>query len=544
MLIGETAASWIPQLLANLIQTAGASADDYSDFPSDWFVHFTQGAFKYGQNDDEWSSYGDILAMAGDYFTEYSDVEQNSDIIDTLLPDWHTKLADPSRTIIDHNETRMIVLAMSNWPHFGFEAIAKWKQEHAAAIDLAIRGRNGQLTDDELNNVTITGSGQTWSQITSGLMLALKRNAFADHFLSDLFSAGHMRVARKSIWTHLNEGNDTNQWSIPFLKFGGKQADVTSVCSGIMHDEDGQYGLWCKLNLGNCTLNGLDGASSVTGTDSGGDRTWDGPFSGDVGDFFALGDDHLSDDDNGTTRALCFYAVGLSIRDILIASITGQDPSGSDVQNQFSYWNAVGGAPSPQPVLASLRLVPRPYPPDANWQADRPNQNGQVNHFPFICHGSGTDDLEAYFDNMQNALCGDASDQTSSFQYRSTNWDFDPSISVLVSALSQAVTGCSYAPGSSDYFDLLDSLKNGNAGLNADVWRDYEFSRMIKCYGEYKGPGAAKEYLQKAKVGLQKEVNRLKGLLGKVTGAAKQTVESDYQAAKDRLSKIGNYLGL
>jgi hypothetical protein len=525
MIIGETAASWLPQLLQAAIARGDADPADYAGFPSSSFTRFKTGQFKYGERADEWVSYGDILAMAGDYFTEYPDLEQGTSIIDLLLPDWHGRLLDATRTVVDHNETRMVLLAMSNWPHFGYDAIAKWKLEHARAIDLARRGRQGALTDAELQDVTVRGQGFT--QTVAGLLLALKRNAFADHFLSDLYSAGHMRVARKAIWNHLGEGAGQDRWPIPGLSLGGRHADVTSVCSGIMHDEDGDIGLWCRLMLGPCILNGLDGVSAVTGEDSEGARTWEAPLNDTVSDFFALGDDHLRDADNSVTRALSFYAVGLSIRDILIASVTGEDPAGEVVRLKFGYWGAVGGNTDPSPVHASLRLVPRPYPPSADWKADRATQNGRKNHHPLIAPGEGDADIDTYFDALAAALSGDAADNTKAFRYRSARWEVAPE-----------VAGCDYAPGGSVYFDLLAQLKNGPPALSASVWRDYEYARMLKCYARYKGPGAAKEYLVEAESAVQGEILRLRGGLTSAESGAAQSIQAELAVAEGRLQKI------
>lgn len=57
------------------------------------------------------------------------------------------------------------------------------------------------------------------------LQLAYAMNAFADHFLTDLFSAGHLRVPRKALADTVTP------------------SDVGSLISRFMHDEDSKYGL-------------------------------------------------------------------------------------------------------------------------------------------------------------------------------------------------------------------------------------------------------------------------------------------------------------
>ena len=45
--------------------------------------------------------------------------------------------------------------------------------------------------------------------LINNLVVALKHNAFGDHFLSDLFSAGHMRVARRQMFDQLRDDKGT-----------------------------------------------------------------------------------------------------------------------------------------------------------------------------------------------------------------------------------------------------------------------------------------------------------------------------------------------
>ncbi|KAH7905261.1 fungal fucose-specific lectin-domain-containing protein [Hygrophoropsis aurantiaca] len=87
-------------------------------------------------------------------------------------------------------------LARINWDHFGIDARTAYNAGHATAILKAV---NGDLEG------------------------AYAMNAFADHFLEDSFSAGHLRTPRRLLHTPHNLASD--------------------VCAKFMHDEDGAIGL-------------------------------------------------------------------------------------------------------------------------------------------------------------------------------------------------------------------------------------------------------------------------------------------------------------
>ncbi|MDD1015701.1 phospholipase [Pseudomonas rubra] len=100
---------------------------------------------------------------------------------------------------------RYLKLAATNWDHFGTWAVAAYKAGHAVALQQAAKAhRSGQRKD---------------------LELAYAMNAFADHFLSDLFSGGHLRTPRKQLYETVTP------------------SDVGSLLSRYMHDEDCKFGL-------------------------------------------------------------------------------------------------------------------------------------------------------------------------------------------------------------------------------------------------------------------------------------------------------------
>ncbi|KAK0485377.1 fungal fucose-specific lectin-domain-containing protein [Armillaria luteobubalina] len=94
-------------------------------------------------------------------------------------------------------------LAQINWDHFGADARTAYNAGHATAIQKAISG--------DLDG-------------------AYAMNAFADHFLEDSFSAGHLRTPRRLLH---------------------KSTDITAdACAKYMHDEDNAIGIDAKNPAG------------------------------------------------------------------------------------------------------------------------------------------------------------------------------------------------------------------------------------------------------------------------------------------------------
>ncbi|ATZ53462.1 hypothetical protein BCIN_09g03080 [Botrytis cinerea B05.10] len=100
-------------------------------------------------------------------------------------------------------------LASYNWDHFGDDAYTCYKVGHAAAIKYA-RTHHGDV---------------------NGLNQAYAMNAFADHFLQDIFSAGHVRTPRRQLHRPL----------FPYYP---------DMCAKMMHDEDCAIGLSVKDSSG------------------------------------------------------------------------------------------------------------------------------------------------------------------------------------------------------------------------------------------------------------------------------------------------------
>ncbi|MDQ0850563.1 outer membrane protein OmpA-like peptidoglycan-associated protein [Arthrobacter sp. B3I9] len=138
-------------------------------------------------------TYGQIVALAGDEFGTLEELMsatktdegramirahlERASIAGTAGP----LLPAPTADQRAQAKSQYIALAMNNAPHFagGGTAVATWLEKHTAAVDLALQ------------------SGITR---TDGLMdQAYLTEAFGDHFLTDAFSSGHIRVPRQEI---------------------------------------------------------------------------------------------------------------------------------------------------------------------------------------------------------------------------------------------------------------------------------------------------------------------------------------------------------
>lgn len=112
---------------------------------------------------------------------------------------------------------RYLNLAFSNLDHFGLDAVACYTAGHILAQREAVQAQRNSSTAD------------------LHLKIAYAINAFADHFMTDLFSAGHMRTPRRALFASA-------------LTYPTRAA--AGLCAKQMHDEDSKFGLWVENRLG------------------------------------------------------------------------------------------------------------------------------------------------------------------------------------------------------------------------------------------------------------------------------------------------------
>ena len=124
---------------------------------------------------------------------------------DTLSEEWNRITGGGSVVSPMLPLGRYLKLAANNADHFGEWAKLAYIAGHSAALEQA-RLAHG-------------------SADTQPLELAYAMNAFADHYLTDLFSAGHLRVPRKQLAAVVTP------------------SDLGSLITRFMHDEDSKFGL-------------------------------------------------------------------------------------------------------------------------------------------------------------------------------------------------------------------------------------------------------------------------------------------------------------
>lgn len=155
-------------------------------------------------------------------------------------------------------ERRYLNLAANNFDHFGDGALAAYKAAHACALNTAELAGKGASS---------AYPGRPWK-----LENAYAMNAFADHFLSDLFSAGHLRADRLRLHT----------WST--LRVPTTDIMCGDYLAKFLHDEDSHFGLNVQNEKG---------------------ERWR-----------CYGDERYGDPENKRNRELCEAAVQLSIQEI------------------------------------------------------------------------------------------------------------------------------------------------------------------------------------------------------------------------------------
>jgi hypothetical protein len=218
---------------------------------------------------------------------------------DSLSGRWNS-ITNTSSVPIPDDETAQLIalvtgpygrymnLAVANMDHFAADAWSAYVAGHTAALERAkaLHGR------DPSAHATVTQ-----------LRKAYAMNAFADHFLTDVFSSGHSRTPRRA----LNDRHDT-------------AASESGYLAKAMHDEDNQKGV--------LYLSRKDQSD-----------TW-----------LAYGDSYVRNVENATNLAKAIAAVQRSADDVYGAFVNGSyDKSHAAIQELVPI---VGGLDGPKPPVA------------------------------------------------------------------------------------------------------------------------------------------------------------------------------------------------
>jgi len=175
-------------------------------------------------------SYGEIVALSGDFYASPEDLffekptwlpwgaNDVKDLKKLMAKEVKALLKQMSGASVKYpdfnvrfwwNAKNFTELAKDNTDHFGWHNMVRYCHVHRWAIDLALRAR---VASSEEEKDILTRRAFYW-------------NGFADHFLTDAFAAGHIRVPRQEIRDWASEVG-LNETKAGFL-------------SKLLHDQDG-----------------------------------------------------------------------------------------------------------------------------------------------------------------------------------------------------------------------------------------------------------------------------------------------------------------
>lgn len=274
------------------------------------------------QSSDEVLEYGEIVALSGDFYEtpealfeerpaplpwlwEDNDLSDLRELFEAEL-DWISERhrnRDERPVYPDYNirmmwnSKSMIELALRNEGHFGWHNIELYLRYHAEALQLAYDSHGRE--------------GETFRR-------AVYVNAFADHFLTDGFSAGHIRVPRAEI--------------VAWAERERLSPKIAGLLSKLLHDQDGHVDLHSLHGVAEGRReDGLPVRNSL-GT------TWRTRCDGQL---------FLDPDDlDGPAVTTPVAAVAASVRELLLAWRQGELPKG--------IYEATRYVPFPDPTAPRL----------------------------------------------------------------------------------------------------------------------------------------------------------------------------------------------
>ncbi|KAM0165128.1 hypothetical protein ACHAPG_000381 [Botrytis cinerea] len=172
-------------------------------------------------------TYGEISLLAGDFFGTSSPISDGKDDADRTK-----RFEDAWETLAEYKRSDAKDILKILQPEL--DAVNRAFKEHRDPSDEYSKLKN---VDWDLERATALGHAaaikyaHTHHGDVNGLNQAYAMNAFADHFLQDIFSAGHVRTPRRQLHRPL----------FPYYP---------DMCAKMMHDEDCAVGLSVKDSSG------------------------------------------------------------------------------------------------------------------------------------------------------------------------------------------------------------------------------------------------------------------------------------------------------
>jgi hypothetical protein len=188
-------------------------------------------------------SYGQIVALAGDYFKNFHQLRDaaKEPFEEILKSEVYNDLSHWDRCFFIKQpvyHTSYYLLAIFNPEHFrGTPIIESGKYISNPSDDSVIVYMDGH--EAAIRHAQNTGGDESAQRNSYAI------NAFYDHFLTDMFSSGHMRVPRRQL--HYIGSSSSVARRFSFL-YALVVADLFTA--RLMHDEDGETGLWVTNMIG------------------------------------------------------------------------------------------------------------------------------------------------------------------------------------------------------------------------------------------------------------------------------------------------------
>jgi hypothetical protein len=283
----------------------------------------------------DYLTFGEVVALAGDYFGSFEQMKTLAQTPDGrakirwtrwLAIDQYKNVPEPPLPDKDKKaiEDGYYKLASANVTHFSAGGTAKptYEDNHTQALLMAF-----QAGSDAAQAASASGGGQY------DLTAARTREAFAQHYLSDMFAGGHIRTERQAIkaWYTANMPNALAQFvhymakcmaSYVALQEHIPENDwLVSYVEGQINDLGGSalqsfsLGDIVSLAWHNADNEGLNVISQADQSGNAGPHKWR-----------AVGDEHLSQ--SPETRGMAVAAMKASLQELDQAAQMGNQVAG------------------------------------------------------------------------------------------------------------------------------------------------------------------------------------------------------------------------
>lgn len=267
-------------------------------------------------------SYGEIVSLSGDFYEtwekldsdrarvagafidkDYNDLDRFRAAVREELAAMNEQENDSTKTLPDQNQNyalafgvEYVAMATNNVDHFGWHNMKRYVKEHGEAIKKALEGFSDKNPEK--------------------LRQALIINGFADHFLTDGFASGHIRIPRAQ----------GLKWGASDFNYGLEASKMAAigVLAKILHDNDQNAEFELQRDAKGKVLRDKE-ERPISKTVKGGLKVRNANES-----WFTRADGQLYIETSATdpVRRIPVEAVSLSVSEVLDAFYNGKSPKG------------------------------------------------------------------------------------------------------------------------------------------------------------------------------------------------------------------------